>query len=186
MRCFIAIPLPDEIHHQLSKIQLELKETGADAKWVEAGNVHLTLKFLGDVQESKIKTISQKLKKIANKHTLFETCIGKLRAFPTLSNSRVVWIGLNKNEKKINNLQKEIEESLQSLGFEKEMRPFHPHLTLGRVRSKKNIQNLVEKIKTLPLPQFKPITIDKIILFQSILKPQGAEYTALDEFEFLG
>ena len=66
---------------------------------------------------------------------------------------------------------------------QKEIRPFHPHLTLGRVKGKKNIQKLADKLKSLSLPQFKPITVDRIILFQSILKRTGAEYTALDEFK---
>jgi len=186
MRCFIAIPIPGNIHSQLSKIQSQLKETDADVKWVGIDNIHLTLKFLGEVDEQKIKAISEKLKEIADKHTCFQTRAEKAGAFPTLSNPKVVWIGLNKNEEKINNLQKEIEGSLHSFGFEKETRLFHPHLTLGRVRSKKNIQKLTEEIKTLSSFQSDCFTADKIVLFKSILKPQGAEYTTLDEFEFLG
>jgi 2'-5' RNA ligase len=183
MRCFIAIPLPTDTHQELSKIQSQLKETEADVGWVRSDNIHLTLKFLGEVEETKIKTISQELKKLISKHTCFETMLGKLGTFPTLSNPRVIWIGVSKNEDKINKLQQNIEEILEPLGFAKETRFFHSHLTLGRVRSKKNIQKLIEKIKILPFPQFKPITVDRIILFQSILKPTGAEYTALNEFQ---
>jgi len=183
MRCFIAIPLPEDIHKELSKIQSQLKETEADVKWVETGNIHLTLKFLGEVDQTKIKTIFQQLKELISKYTRFETCMGKPGTFPTLLNPRVIWIDLNKNEDTINDLQKKIEEILQPFGFEKETRSFHPHLTLGRVRSKKNIQKLTETIKSFSSPQSRPFTIDKIVLFQSILKPQGAEYTALDEFQ---
>ena len=186
MRCFIAIPLPNQTHQELHKIQSQLKETGADVKWVKSDNIHLTLKFLGDAEGTKIATISQKLKEIASGYPCFETIIGKLGTFPTLSNPRVIWLGIDKNEDKINNMQKRIEEVLEPLGFPKETRVFHSHLTLGRVRSKKNIQNLTEKIKTLSLPQLVPITVDKMILFQSILKPSGAEYTALEEFGLQG
>lgn len=182
MRCFIAIPLTTDTHQELSQIQSQLKETEADVGWVKTDNIHLTLKFLGEIEEQKIKTISKELKELTNKYTSFETCMGKLGTFPSISNPKVIWIGINKNEDKITNLQKGIEDVITPLGFEKETRPFHPHLTLGRVRGKKNIQKLVDKLKSLPLPQFKPIMVDRIILFQSILKPTGAEYTALDEF----
>jgi 2'-5' RNA ligase len=186
MRCFIAIPIPNEIHHELSRIQSQLKETEPDIKWGNPENIHLTLKFLGEIGQTKARIISQQLKGLTNKHSCFDASIGRPGAFPTLSNPRVIWLDINKNGDKINNLQQEIEEKLQSLGFEKETRPFHPHLTLGRVRSKKNIQKLAEKLKALPLPQFNPVTIDKIIFFQSILKPAGAEYTVLDEFKLQG
>ena len=185
MRCFIAIPLSSETHKELSQIQSKLKETGADVSWVKTDNIHLTLKFLGEVEETKTKIISQELRELVSKYTCFETCIGKLGTFPTLFNPRVIWIGISKNENKIIKLQQKIEEVMGPLGFEKETRPFHPHLTLGRVRSKKNIQKLIEKLKTLHLLQFKPVIVDRIILFQSILKPTGAEYTALDEFKLV-
>ncbi len=186
MRCFIAIPLPKDTHQELSKIQFQLKETGADVRWIKSDNIHLTLKFLGDVEETKTKIIGQKLKEVVNKSTSFESEIEKLGTFPSISNPRVVWIGMSKNEDKIIKLQQRIEEILEPLGFERELRSFRPHLTLGRVRGKKNIQKLVEKIKSLSLLQLKPITVDRIVLFQSILKPTGAEYTALDEFKFCG
>ncbi len=185
MRCFIAIPLSSDTHQELSKIQSRLKETEADVGWVKSDNIHLTLKFLGDVEEEKTKIICKKLREMVNQFTSFETDMGKLGTFPSLSNPRVIWIGLSKNADRIIKLQQRIEEVTEPLGFEKETRPFHPHLTLGRVRGKKNIQKLVEKLKSLPLPQFKPITVDRIILFQSILKPTGAEYTALDEFKLM-
>ncbi len=183
MRCFIAIPLPEYIHKQLAQIQSQLKETGADVKWVNSGNIHLTLKFLGEVEEAKSKTISEELKKISCKHTNFKTCAGELGTFPTLSNPRVIWIGINKNEDKIIKLQKGIEEVFQSLDFEKETRPFHPHLTLGRVRDKKNIQSLIQKIKSSLSLQDNCFAADKIVLLKSALKPQGAEYTTIDEFK---
>ena len=186
MRCFIAIPLSSQSHKELAQIQLNLKETDSDVKWVKSENIHLTLKFLGDIEETKIATISQKLQEVVKIHNYFEILVGKLGTFPNLLNPRVIWIGINKNEDKINNLQKNTEEALTPLGLEKEMRAFHPHLTLGRVRSKKNIKQLTEKIKTLQLPQFQPITVNKIVLFQSILKPSGAEYTVLEEFKLSG
>jgi 2'-5' RNA ligase len=186
MRCFIAIPLPSETHQELSQIQSQLKETEADVKWVKNDNIHLTLKFLGDVKEEKIKIISKELRGVANKSTGFESGIGNLGTFPTLSNPRVIWIGISKNEDKIVKLQQRIEEILTPLGFERETRPFHAHLTLGRVRSKKNINRLTEKLKSLSSPEFKPFMIDKITLFQSTLKPTGAEYSALDEFKLCG
>ena len=183
MRCFIAIPLPTDITQTLSKIQSHLKETEADVGWVKSDNIHLTLKFLGNVEEEKIKTICHKLREVTNDFSSFETEMGKLGTFPSLSNPRVIWTGISKNADKISKLQQRIEETLMALGFERETRPFHAHLTLGRVKSKKNINKLIEKLESLTLPQFAPLAVDRIILFQSILKPTGAEYTALDGFQ---
>ncbi|MBU1767133.1 MAG: RNA 2',3'-cyclic phosphodiesterase [Candidatus Omnitrophica bacterium] len=119
---------------------------------------------------------------MVREHTSFESCIGKLGTFPTLLNPKVIWMGIRKNEDKINKLQQAIEEIMEPLGLKKEIRAFSPHLTLGRVRSKKNIQKLTEKLKTLSLPHLIPFTVYETIFFQSILKPSGAEYTVLDKF----
>ena len=184
MRCFIAIPLPQNIIRDLSDIQSKLKQTETDIKWVNSNNIHLTLKFLGYIEDAKIGEISKNLKEAFRKSKGFESALGKPGAFPSISNPRVIWLGISKNEDKITKLQKIAEDVLEPLGFDRETRAFHPHLTLGRVRSKKNINKLIEQIKTPQTSKADPFPIEKIILFQSILKPSGAEYTALDEFEF--
>lgn len=186
MRCFIAIPLPGNIKQALSQIQSQLKTTEAHVKWVKSENIHLTLKFLGNIKDEEVGEISRNLKDAFREFQSFESSLGELGTFPTISNPRVIWLGIDKNADKITQLQQKTEDILYNLGFNKEKRKFHPHLTLGRVKSKKNINKLIDMVKNFPLENSQTFRVDKIILFQSILKPSGAEYTALNSFKLSG
>lgn len=187
MRIFIAIELSESIRNALAQIQSHLKYAGADVKWVEKDNIHLTLKFLGEVTEEKIEKIKSALDQIASKTKPFEISLKDIGAFPKIDYPRVIWVGLDKsaNESKI--LAENIDEALSKIGFQKESRPFAAHLTIGRVRSPKNKDALKEKILSAANSQL-PITnsqlISSIILFQSTLTPKGSIYTKLHEARF--
>ena len=194
MRAFIAIELSDEIRKILSQIQSHLKYSAADVKWIEKNNIHLTLKFLGDITEKKCENIKSVLDKIAKNTKSFElslkvskevpgTFIG---AFPNINYPRVIWVGLDKGVKESTEIMVRIDEELSKIGFEKESRPFAAHLTIGRVRSPKNKEALKEKMLSYD-PQ--PIvhssqSASSIILFQSTLMPKGPIYTKLYEVNF--
>lgn len=191
MRAFIAIELSDEIRTCLAQIQSHLKYSGADVKWVEKDNVHLTLKFLGEIPEEKLQQVIAALEIVAEEFSPFEIGIKDIGAFPKIDYPRVIWVGLDKGAVESKNIAEKIDEELSKIGFEKESRPFAAHLTIGRVRSSKNKEALKEKIlsanTSLPLqthnPQLTPTqTITSIILFQSKLTPNGPIYTKLHEF----
>ncbi len=181
MRAFIAIELPEEVRDILSKIQDELKQTRADVKWVAAENIHLTLKFLGEIEQELVKKIQAILEEIAQNNSPFSLHLSNLGAFPKLQYPRVVWFGAI-DDQPVLNIAKDLESQMLKIGFPAESRPFSSHITLGRVRSGLNRKVLVEKIEFLnknlspPLPEFK---VFGLTLFKSTLTPHGPLYEAV-------
>lgn len=184
MRTFIAIELSEQIRNELSQIQSHLKYAGADVKWVEKDNIHLTLKFLGEVSEEKIEKIKSALDQIAGQAKPFEISLKDLGAFPKIEYPRVIWVSLDKGAGESKILSEKIDEALLKIGFQKESRPFAAHLTIGRVRSPKNKDALKEKVQSYQPPTSNSQSISSVILFQSTLTPKGSIYTKLHESRF--
>ncbi|MBI4697762.1 MAG: RNA 2',3'-cyclic phosphodiesterase [Nitrospirae bacterium] len=145
MRSFIAIELPEAVRYALSGIEEELKKSRADVRWVKPENIHLTLKFLGDVEEKNTEKITEILKDICRRFKPFALEIKGMGVFPHPRSPRVLWTGMDISDT-LENLQKEIEDAMTSLGFEREDRRFTAHLTLGRFRS------LLTRIKNAQRP----------------------------------
>jgi 2'-5' RNA ligase len=186
MRAFIAIELSDEMRSGLAQVQSHLKYSGADVKWVEEDNIHLTLKFLGDIDEKKCAQIKNILDEISAAIKPFEINIKDIGAFPKIEFPRVIWAGLDKGAKESSEIAKKLDEGLSKIGFEKESRPFVAHVTIGRVRSAKNKATLKEKIETLGGlgVRNKGKIVNSIALFQSTLTPSGSIYAKLHEAKF--
>jgi len=182
MRAFIAIELSDEIKDALAQIQFHLKYAGADVKWVEKDNIHLTLKFLGEIDDKICGKVRDTLDEVAKSVRPFELSLKDIGAFPKIEFPRVIWVGLDKGAKESTEFAAKVDESLSDLGFDKETRPFTAHLTIGRVRSPKNKEALKEKIQSYTL-QPTPYTqlISYLVLFQSTLTPKGPVYARLHE-----
>jgi 2'-5' RNA ligase len=184
MRAFIAIELDKVLRDELATLQAKLKPCGADVKWAEPHNIHLTLKFLGEVPEEKIETIKKTLDTTAANNNTFNISLSGLGAFPNLNSPRVLWVGIKEGSNESVKLANEIEAQLAKLGFSNEERPFSAHLTLGRMRSPKGRERLKEIIENInknlvtstPLHQSP---VKDITLFQSTLTPKGPIYTAL-------
>lgn len=181
MRAFIAIELSEEIRSALGRIQSHLKYSGADVKWVEEKNIHLTLKFLGEITEEKREKIESILDEIGKSMNSFKISIKDIGAFPKIDYPRVIWVGLDKGAAESKILAEKIDGALSQIGFEKEARPFAAHLTIGRVRSSKNRQALKEKIKNYERRDTNDVIVSSVILFQSSLTPKGPIYTKLHE-----
>jgi RNA 2',3'-cyclic 3'-phosphodiesterase len=181
MRVFIAIELSGEIREALAQTQSHLKYSGADVKWVEKENIHLTLKFLGEITEEKAKNIKDILDETAKLTKSFEISIKDIGAFPKIDYPRVIWVGLDRGADESRALAENIDERLSRIGFQKEIRPFAAHLTIGRVRSPKNKEALKEKIESYQLSAFSCQLIQSIAMFQSKLSPKGPTYTKLHE-----
>jgi len=187
MRTFIAVELSDLIKASLAQIQSHLKYAAADVKWVEKNNIHLTLKFLGEILEEKLWQVKSTLEIIGMATAPFEISLKDVGAFPKIDYPRVIWVGLDKGAKESTDLAIKIDEELSKIGFEKETRPFAAHLTIGRVRSPKNKEALKDKITSHKLhvasssPHF---SVGAVILFQSKLTPTGSIYTKLHEAKF--
>lgn len=179
-RTFIAIELSPSIRQELSKIQNELKKSGADAKWVKPENIHLTLKFLGATPVDKIEAINQILQDISEGFQSFEITVSHLGAFPRIESARVIWLDINEGKEVLKKLAREIEEKISALGFPIEDRPFQTHITLARIRSSQNRAALIEKLKDTKPPLLSQ-GVDKITFLKSTLTPQGPIYEILKE-----
>lgn len=180
LRCFIAIEFPDEIKNNIGVYVEKLKATQADVKWVQAKNLHLTLKFLGATPEKIIPDISKRLSEVAGLHHGFNIRIFGAGVFPNIKQPRVIWLGIKDAEEMIK-LQKDVDEAMKEFGYEIDDREFNPHLTIGRVRSPKNKDVLVKELATRKDMDFGKIEVKNITLMKSELKPGGAEYFRVSE-----
>ncbi|MBN3038879.1 MAG: RNA 2',3'-cyclic phosphodiesterase [Candidatus Omnitrophica bacterium] len=180
LRSFIALEISPEIQKELGQIQDQLGKTGADVKWVKTTGIHLTLKFLGDVSLELLEEIKKVTKQLSEESKSFEMELSHLGAFPTISHPRVIWVGIEKGKEQAQQMAKILEERLQNFGFLPERRPFKAHLTLGRVRSARNRDQLKKPLESISVTK-KTMRIEKLTLFKSTLTPQGALYEPLQE-----
>jgi len=185
MRAFIAIELPKEIKNHLLSIQEKLKTAEADIKWVEPQNIHLTLKFLGEIDEKKLKSIAQIIEGVCAQNKPFCLRISKPGAFPRMTSPRVIWVGTDEGQNQTAEIAGILEEEIAKIGIPREDKRFSSHITIGRTRSAKNLSKLAKILLQL---QANPeagenleFRVTKITLFKSTLTPQGPVYEALKE-----
>ena len=179
IRAFIAaeIDLPNK--KKISELIGELKKSKADVKWITENQIHITLKFLGNIEKEQVQKMSGALGGISRNFSAFDIQFSKLGAFPNMKRPRVIWIGVEKGGDLLSSLNEKIETALEKIGFTKEKREYRVHLTLGRVKSLKNITSLAELIDKIDFQSTGEIKIDRLTLFQSTLTPKGAIYTPL-------
>lgn len=184
MRTFIAVELTEEFKKKIEEVQIPLKRLGADVSWVKPGNVHAILKFLGEVTGDKIERVYEGTKKALEGIKGFKLSLKDLGCFPSIKRPRVVWIGVEKGKEELALMAKKIEQEMENIGYPKENREFSPHLTIGRVKSPKNIERLAEQIKTTNF-QTEEIEIKEVMVMRSQLNPAGAIYTPLKKIALL-
>lgn len=183
MRTFIAIDFEEEIKKKLYFLLLELDKVSQNIKWVKKEGMHLTLKFLGEIEEEKIPKIEAVLNAISKMCSPFPLRLKGTGTFPPgKKNPRVIWIGIEGGQT-LKELQAQLEEELEKLDFPREKREFHPHLTLGRVKIQSHLGGVLSQLEREKETTFGEMKVNKITFFQSILKPTGAEYKVLSEFE---
>jgi 2'-5' RNA ligase len=183
MRLFIAIHIPDDIKQQMADVQRRIRNSGVDASWPRPEGMHLTLKFLGEVPESRTEEIASALAAAVEKRERFRLEIHGTGAFPNGRNARVVWIGVSGDTEKLNALQAAVEQAMAALGMEREEKSFKPHLTIGRIkyiRSRESWLAALEQVKDISLPGFD---VKAVSLMKSELKRTGAEYTEIARAE---
>lgn len=183
MRTFIAIRLPLEVTELLKSIQTSLNRGLKGVSWVRPESIHLTLKFLGEIDDAKALKISAELQKATEGISPFKLEVGGVGSFPNAKAPKVVWAGI-KESAGLLKLQKKIDERLASIGFEAENRPFTPHLTLCRIKSAEEGRALGKLVtESASGEQAKAaFTVDSFVFMKSVLKPSGAEHTAIKEF----
>lgn len=184
MRTFIAIPLPQEIKSFLADLQNQLKTSGADVKWVAPDNIHLTLKFLGERDDKKIKQVIDILEEIAKDKKQFPARICSLGAFPKITSPRVIWVGIDRGDEDSKLIAAELQERIALIGIPKEERDFSSHITIARTKSSKNIAELIKGLNVCAdkFGQEKAeFPVKQIVLYKSTLTPKGPIYQVLKE-----
>ena len=173
MRAFLGIPIPDNLKSRIMGIQRKFDYF--DIKFVEKENLHFNLRFFRDIDEEKLGKLKDALKKVCSQFEPFEIGISGIGAFPSKNYARVIWLGVKNGYQTFKTLAEMVESVVESLRFEKESK-FVPHLTLGRVRSGRNKNELLVLLRKMEEVEIGKMKIDKIILFQSKLSPKGPVY----------
>lgn len=183
LRAFIAIDLPQPIQESITKETARLQKSLGDKiiRWIPTHNIHLTLKFLGNIPETHVDFLKQILTKTADSNSVFDLQIQSIGSFPSLNLPRVIWLGVQSSRGLIS-MQKNVEEGVTKLGYEKEARKFSPHLTLGRVKQNihpSDLQKIRETLTNFQLGKIDPARVDSVHLYQSDLNTEGSIYTKL-------
>lgn len=178
IRAFICIEVPETIKRRIALLQQDLRKSDAQISWVNPSNIHLTLKFLGDVPASRVEAIQLAARLTASSMQKFEIEVGSAGCFPTPRNPRVLWIGLTSLPESLKQLHASIEAELAREGFPREPKRFSPHLTIGRVRGPKGAARVAED---LIARGFEPERFQarEIILMRSDINSKGSIYTPL-------
>jgi RNA 2',3'-cyclic 3'-phosphodiesterase len=178
MRCFIAIEIPSEVKSAFVELQNDLRGAGADVAWTNPDNVHLTLKFLGEIDKKLVSKVEQVCLETISSMSPFNLSINRIGLFPNERHPRVLWIGLGGEIETLEKLQERLDERLADIGFEIEEKDFQPHLTVGRIRSNKNLREMLKRSDGYSLPTLS-FVVEEIVLMKSDLLSSGACYSEL-------
>ena len=180
VRCFVAVECgSDEVLRGFREAEERLRRTGADLKFVEPENVHLTLKFLGEVPEARAREVAQVVE--ATGFSPFSFRVEEVGVFPSLSRPNVVWAGITEGVSDLAAVFEGLDAGLARLGFERERRRFSPHLTICRVRGGRNRDRLAEEVAAMADMVFGSVNVDRVVLKRSVLTPRGPVYSDLAE-----
>ena len=182
IRTFIAINISDDVRAAIAEFQGTLREHKADVKWVRPDSIHITLKFLGDVEATRIKEIARSVQEAVKPAEPFTVSVQGVGTFPNDRRPRVLWVGVRTGADILSDVAVRIDVALSDLGFEKEKRRYSAHLTLGRVRSTKGIEAVVRAMRALGF-ETKPFDVVEIDVMQSVLQRTGAVYSVLERIK---
>jgi 2'-5' RNA ligase len=178
LRLFVAIELPEAVKDELGKLidALNALNTGG-VRCVRSEGVHLTLKFLGNVDSRRVDTLSEALKQAVAGRTAFRLQLGQAGAFPNLHRPRVLWVGIDGDMTTLSTLQADVEDELADVGFSKEERGYNPHLTLARIRrgsQPSSVERATGILTSNPINRHLEIPVTQINLMRTELHPDGA------------
>jgi 2'-5' RNA ligase len=182
IRSFIAVDIPGSVRDKLDDLLSKLKRSQADVKWAKSKSIHITLKFLGNVEEARLPKIEEIMGRVAENIEPFTVSIEGTGVFPNDRRPHVLWVGVRKGSEKLTRLAEDLDSCLSVLGFEREKRSYSPHLTLGRVRSPKRIDAVIDMMRSTTF-QAGDFINEAILLMKSDLRPDGAVYTVLEKIK---
>jgi len=183
IRTFIAFELPANVLSAIRQVQDDITAYRFKASWVHPAKIHLTLKFLGDTRAEAIPCIGKAIRKAAETFPPVQIRAGGLGVFPGISRARVVWVGIGGETELLHKLQASLTKELNEIGFTGDNRPFKGHLTLGRFKKRPDPKKLLKAIEKWRGFESEFFRADRVILFKSDLKPEGAIYSRLMSVE---
>jgi 2'-5' RNA ligase len=176
-RTFLAIEISDAVRAEVVGLIEDLAAAGDSVKWVEPENLHVTLKFFGDVAGEEIHSLARAVEEVCREHDPFEIALAGVGAFPHLDRPRTLWIGVGQGADGMVALAESLEARFVALGYPAEGRRFHPHLTLGRLRGQP--QAIAGRLRRIRDAQFGHVLVDRLVLMSSTLDRRGPTYTPL-------
>ena len=179
VRTFVAIKLHGSLHNTLSEVVEKFASSKASVKWVAPENTHVTLKFLGGVEESRLPEVYAACEKAAAGSKPIDLEMKAVGCFPSMKRPRVVWLGIEKGAEEVKRLQQKIENELGRIGFPREEREFTAHLTIGRVKGKQGISNLCRLLEAERNIFIGSMQAETISVMKSETLPSGPVYTEL-------
>ena len=182
IRVFIAIEINSEIKDKLSEYLSKLKRTGADVKWVSTENIHLTLKYIGYIEKEDLINLNIIINDAVCSVEPFSISIGNIGAFPSLNKPRVVFVCVQERGNNLLRIFEKLDKGVGQLGIKKESKKYVGHITLGRVKSQKNISKLKNTLNAGLECFFGREKVTSLSLIQSKLTPTGPLYTRLNNF----
>ncbi len=187
IRTFIALELPDVLRRLAECTIASLAETTTAVRWVQPHKTHVTIKFLGDVEETEIYQVCRATAQAVEEAAPFQVYCRGLGAFPGLERPRTIWLGVDDPEGQLERLQKSVQRALYQLRFPKEQRRFHPHITLGRSRyGRRDAEGLVAYLHQHADLEGGPIDVNELVIFSSELTSDGPVYTVLGRAPLTG
>jgi len=181
IRTFVCVEIPAKVRDRIEQLQRQLAVLKADVGWTKKSNLHLTLKFLGHISAAQVESVCRIVQQAASGSAFFDLQLNGTGSFPNQRNPRVLWIGPAEVPQVFKELYDSIDIGLSSVGFPRESRPFAPHLTLGRVKSNRNVASLVEALMAAGF-QSEPFGIREVVVMKSQLKTSGAIYSPIKIF----
>ena len=186
-RIFCAVELPQEVRAQLQDHIANLRKEIPDvaASWSRVENIHLTLKFFGNVAVDRVGSISGAVTRAVSEFSSFEINVGNVGVFPKASRAQVLWIGVDDPFEKLTALHKRLEEECEAEGFERENRAYRPHLTIARIRRHEGARRLANAHLQMKIESVA-VHVTELTLFRSELSPKGSKYTAISNHRLNG
>ncbi|MDE0300227.1 MAG: RNA 2',3'-cyclic phosphodiesterase [Candidatus Poribacteria bacterium] len=184
IRCFVAIEIPDAVQALLASVQEELGKNIRAASWVKRGNIHLTLKFLGEIASNQINEVKNVMERVASARPPFSMEIGGIGVFPNLTRPRIIWAGVKTGADEIVAIANAVDIGLSRHGYERDEKQYRPHLTLARIKHRINVKPLAQMFRQYDTILGATVVVNQIRVVQSQLRPSGAVYTPLETCRF--
>lgn len=186
-RVFCAIELPDDVRARLEDHVRRLRKSvpEAAASWSRVENIHLTLKFFGNVEVTRIEKISAAAERAVKEFSTFQIGIGETGVFPRPSRPQVLWIGVRDPSGQLTALQERFEDECAAEGFPKENRAYRPHLTIARLRKPEGARSLADAHLKMHF-EATEVAINQLVIFRSELSPKGSKYSVISTADLRG